>query len=150
MRVKDVRENNAMRAVTSPIVAVLAFVVFAVPSVVLADGRVALVVGNSTYAHIGRLPNPANDARDISAALRRFGFEVTTELDANRVTPSVTASQSEAAIELRGNWAIVDLPGLAAPGALGYSCGRDPGVDLFDRTRFRGDWYGFRVARTLR
>ena len=74
-----------MRAVRSLVVAVLAFVVFAAPSVVLADGRVALVVGNSTYAHIGRLPNPENDARDMSAALRRLGFEVTTELDADRV-----------------------------------------------------------------
>ena len=74
-----------MRAVRSLVVAVLAFVVFAAPAVVLADGRVALVVGNSTYAHIGRLPNPDNDARDISAALQRLGFEVTTELDADRV-----------------------------------------------------------------
>ena len=74
-----------MRAVRSFVIAVLAFVVFAVPSVALADGRVALVVGNSTYAHIGRLPNPDNDAADISAALRRLGFEVTTELDADRV-----------------------------------------------------------------
>ena len=55
---EDVREKNAMRTVRSLVVALLAFVVFAVPSVVLADGRVALVVGNSTYAHIGRLPNP--------------------------------------------------------------------------------------------
>ena len=85
MRVKDVREKNAMRTVGSLVVAVLAFVVFAAPSVVLADGRVALVVGNSTYDHIGRLPNPDNDARDMSAALRRLGFEVTTELDADRV-----------------------------------------------------------------
>ena len=65
--------------------AVLAVVVLAVPAVVLADGRVALVVGNSTYAHIGRLPNPENDAADMSAALRRLGFEVTTEFDADRV-----------------------------------------------------------------
>ena len=85
MRLKDVREKNAMRAVRSLVVAVLAFVVFAAPSVVLADGRVALVVGNSTYAHIGRLSNPDNDARDMSAALRRLGFEVTTELNADRV-----------------------------------------------------------------
>ena len=85
MRVKDVREKNAMRAVRSFVAAVLAFVVLAVPTVVLADGRVALVVGNSTYAHIGRLPNTQNDAADISAALRRLGFEVTTELDADRV-----------------------------------------------------------------
>ena len=76
---------NAMQVLRSLVVAVVAFVVLAVPSVVLADGRVALVVGNSTYAHIGRLPNPENDARDMSAALRRLGFEVTTELDADRV-----------------------------------------------------------------
>ena len=74
-----------MQALRSLVVAVVAFVVLAVPAVVLADGRVALVVGNSTYAHIGRLPNPDNDARDMSAALRRLGFEVTTELDADRV-----------------------------------------------------------------
>ena len=74
-----------MRSVRSLVVAVLAVVVFAAPSVVLADGRVALVVGNSTYAHIGRLPNPENDAADMAAALRRLGFEVTTELDADRV-----------------------------------------------------------------
>ncbi len=47
----------------------------------LAAGRVALVVGNGTYTHIGRLPNPGNDAADMTAALRRLGFEVTTELD---------------------------------------------------------------------
>ena len=74
-----------MKAVRSLVAAVLALVVLATPTVVLADGRVALVVGNSTYAHIGRLPNPDNDARDMSAALRRLGFEVTTELDADRV-----------------------------------------------------------------
>ena len=77
---------NAMQVLRSLVVAAaVAFVVLAIPSVVLADGRVALVVGNSTYAHIGRLPNPDNDARDMSAALRRLGFEVTTEFDVDRV-----------------------------------------------------------------
>ena len=71
-----------MRSVRSLVVAVLASVVLVAPAVVFADGRVALVVGNGTYTHIGRLPNPDNDARDMSAALRRLGFEVTTELDA--------------------------------------------------------------------
>ena len=66
-------------------VAVLASVVLVAPAVVLADGRVALVVGNGAYTHIGRLPNADNDARDMSAALRRPGFEVTTELDAQSV-----------------------------------------------------------------
>ena len=72
-----------MPAARPSLVAVLlALVVFGSTSVVLADGRVALVVGNSTYAHIGRLPNPENDAADVSAALGRLGFEVTTTLDA--------------------------------------------------------------------
>ena len=39
----------------------------------------------STYAHIGRLPNPEIDAADMSSALRRLGFEVTVEFDADRV-----------------------------------------------------------------
>ena len=80
-----VKQMHGMRAVRSFVVAVLATVVLALPAVVLADGRVALVVGNGTYAHIGRLPNPDNDAADMSAALRRLGFEVTTEFDADRV-----------------------------------------------------------------
>ena len=70
-----------MRSLGALVVAGLAFVLVALPSVALADGRVALVVGNGSYAHIGRLSNPENDAADMSAALRRLGFEVTTELD---------------------------------------------------------------------
>ena len=58
--------------------------VVAVPGAASAAGRVALVVGNSGYSAIGRLPNPGNDAADISGALRRLGFEVTTVLDADR------------------------------------------------------------------
>ena len=58
--------------------------IFASASVALAAGRVALVVGNSSYVHIGRLPNPENDAVDLAAALRRLGFEVATELDTDR------------------------------------------------------------------
>ena len=76
---------RATGAVKQLVAAVLASVVLAVPTVVFADGRVALVVGNSTYANIGRLPNPENDAVDVSAALRRLGFEVTTGFDADLV-----------------------------------------------------------------
>ncbi|MGP0093382.1 MAG: tetratricopeptide repeat protein [Xanthobacteraceae bacterium] len=38
--------------------------------------RVALVIGNSAYAGSARLANPANDADDVAAALRRVGFDV--------------------------------------------------------------------------
>ena len=71
-----------MRLAKLGIVLLLAVVLVASSSVALAAGRVALVVGNSTYAHIGRLPNPENDAADVAAALGRLGFEVTTTLDA--------------------------------------------------------------------
>ena len=48
----------------------LVLVVLAAATVVLADGRVALVVGNSTYAHIGGFPNPENDAVDVTPTWR--------------------------------------------------------------------------------
>jgi len=52
-----------------------------------AGDRVALVIGNSDYAYVGRLTNPANDAADIGAELSRLGFRVTevTDLDYNRI-----------------------------------------------------------------
>ena len=49
-----------------------------------AAGRVALVVGNGAYGAIGTLPNPGNDAADVSAALGRLGFDVTTVRDSDR------------------------------------------------------------------
>jgi hypothetical protein len=38
--------------------------------------RVALVIGNSAYRNVPALPNPANDAGDVAAALTRLGFTV--------------------------------------------------------------------------
>jgi formylglycine-generating enzyme required for sulfatase activity len=39
--------------------------------------RVALVIGNSSYRHVRRLPNPKNDARAIARLLTKMGFLVT-------------------------------------------------------------------------
>jgi Caspase domain len=41
-----------------------------------AEKRVALVIGNSTYARVPALPNPANDAAAFGAMLKSFGFDV--------------------------------------------------------------------------
>ena len=38
--------------------------------------RVALVIGNSAYAHVPMLPNPASDARMVAQTLASLGFEV--------------------------------------------------------------------------
>ena len=49
--------------------------------------RVALVIGNSGYAHVGALSNPRNDARAVAAALGRLGFaHVMERYDLNRET----------------------------------------------------------------
>ena len=49
-----------------------------------ADKRVALVVGNGAYAHAPRLTNPHNDAEDVSAALKRNGFETIVGFDLDK------------------------------------------------------------------
>ena len=45
--------------------------------------KLALVIGNGTYKD-APLKNPANDARAMSDALVKIGFEVTERLDATR------------------------------------------------------------------
>ncbi|WP_299985730.1 caspase family protein [uncultured Ruegeria sp.] len=45
------------------------------------DGRVALVIGNSTYERVSNLPNTYNDSHDLADALERIGFDVTRGLN---------------------------------------------------------------------
>jgi Caspase domain len=40
-----------------------------------ADKRVALVIGNSTYQNVARLPNPARDADAIAQLFKAAGFD---------------------------------------------------------------------------
>jgi hypothetical protein len=49
-----------------------------------AEKRVALVIGNSSYQHTGKLDNPRNDAIDMAAALRKHGFEVIEGFDLDK------------------------------------------------------------------
>jgi hypothetical protein len=52
-----------------------------------AAGRVALVIGNSAYQNVDRLPNPESDARAVAAALERMQFEsVTLRLDQDQTS----------------------------------------------------------------
>src|ERR1043165_666492 len=48
------------------------------------ERRVALVIGNSAYTNVPSLRNPANDARDMAAALSEVGFKVTSGIDITR------------------------------------------------------------------
>jgi hypothetical protein len=52
--------------------------------------RVALVIGNSAYAHVRALPNPTNDARSIAKSLRDIGFVVTEGSDLDRTGMQTT------------------------------------------------------------
>src|SRR5271168_2903871 len=49
-----------------------------------AETRVALVIGNSAYAHVPQLSNPLNDAEDVAAVLKRNGFDVILGIDLNQ------------------------------------------------------------------
>ena len=40
--------------------------------------RIALVIGNGAYATAPPLKNPPNDARDMAAALKALGFDVSS------------------------------------------------------------------------
>jgi hypothetical protein len=42
----------------------------------LAESRIALVIGNSSYETVSVLPNPANDAKAMTELLKDAGFEV--------------------------------------------------------------------------
>src|SRR5829696_2969348 len=41
----------------------------------LAEKRVALVIGNSAYQKVAKLPNPSNDAAAVAAMLKAAGFD---------------------------------------------------------------------------
>ncbi|HEY4987041.1 MAG TPA: caspase family protein [Bradyrhizobium sp.] len=61
--------------------------------------RLALVIGNANYATVGRLANPARDARLIADKLKELGFEVTEKTD--RDLKGLTDDVDEFAREIR-------------------------------------------------
>jgi hypothetical protein len=63
------------------------------------EQRVALVIGNSDYQNVARLPNPANDARAVAQLLNTAGFEViaATDLDHNQMVQAIQDFAAEIA-----------------------------------------------------
>jgi len=75
-----------------------------VPPIVVApgaqpDGRVALVVGNSTYDQAPSLPNARNDALAIADVLRDLGFRVILGVDLDAQETQATIRQFNSAID---------------------------------------------------
>jgi uncharacterized caspase-like protein len=79
----------------------LLFLVMHVACAAAQDKRIALVIGNSAYANVNSLKNPVNDA-DMSAALSRIGFNVTTLTNGSsndmRKTLAAFAEKTKAAL----------------------------------------------------
>ncbi len=73
------------------------------PAVVVPNGvgaRIALVIGNSAYQHVGALSNPGNDAALMTATLEKVGFKVTTLIDADQL--AMKKAMLEFGRQLRG------------------------------------------------
>jgi formylglycine-generating enzyme required for sulfatase activity len=60
--------------------------------------RVALVIGNDHYQHVGELNNAVADARSIAAALKKAGFAVTLKSDADLDTMKQAVRQFKASL----------------------------------------------------
>ena len=73
-----------IRRLHKAIVVTGALVCAFLPANAFADKRVALVIGNSNYEKIVKLPNPANDATDVAKVLRDLDFKVIEIEDADK------------------------------------------------------------------
>ena len=51
---------------------------------VLAETRVALVIGNDEYVTLPNLNNASNDARGVAAKLESLGFEIILHINVGR------------------------------------------------------------------
>ena len=117
LRLRSMAGMSALLSAT----ALALLLLFAAPA--SAGQRVALVIGNGTYAHAPSLANPLNDARDIGAALQRLGFAVTRIENADRAELwdglqkfSLAASASEmAAVFYAGHGIEVDRRNFLVP-----------------------------------
>jgi len=73
----------------------------------IAQNRMALVLGNSAYQKVSPLPNPANDAKAISAYLKSANFEVTEIHDLTQGDMRAAIGQFAGAVAAKGRDTIV-------------------------------------------
>jgi tetratricopeptide (TPR) repeat protein len=73
--------------------------------------RVALVIGNSGYKHVGALANPKNDARAIAAKLRQLSFTEVVELHDLDLANMVRALRDFGDLAAAAEWAVVFFAG---------------------------------------
>ena len=59
----------------------------------LAEPRIALIIGNGAYQHVGPLGNPANDAQLMAETLGGLGFTVTLVRDGTKAAMGVAVGK---------------------------------------------------------
>jgi uncharacterized caspase-like protein len=80
---------------------------------VATEKRVALVVGNATYAHQTVLKTPSNDARLVAKALREIGFNDVAEHHNLDMAAFVGALDRFAALATAADWSLAYYAGHA-------------------------------------
>ena len=75
------------------------------------ERRVALVVGNSRYAHATPLRNPANDAKLLAASLRQTGFTEVRELYDADLSTLGRALKDFGDLAVGSDWAVIYFAG---------------------------------------
>lgn len=73
--------------------------------------RVALVIGNSLYQNVPKLPNPSSDAAAVGTALRAVGFQSVTVLNDLSREGTLNALRSFAAEAASADWAVIYYAG---------------------------------------
>ncbi|MCL2443738.1 MAG: caspase family protein [Treponema sp.] len=70
---------------------------FLIPSMLSAQGKFALVIGNGNYIEVTKLNNPINDANDMANVLEDLGFTVNKILDSslNQMEEAVISLQNQ-------------------------------------------------------
>ena len=82
----------------------------AAPAVASAETRLALVIGNSGYTAVAKLPNPERDADTIAAALQADGFAV-TKVDNLARADFIGAINRFSDNAARADWAVIYFAG---------------------------------------
>src|SRR5258708_4795950 len=72
-------------------------------SPVLAENRLALVIGQSAYKSVPALPNPANDAKAMSQLLSDSGFEVLSASDLSQSGMREKVSEFASQVAAKGS-----------------------------------------------
>jgi D-alanyl-D-alanine carboxypeptidase (penicillin-binding protein 5/6) len=85
--------------------------VAAVHGPTIAEKRVALVIGNSSYKNVARLPNPQRDAAAVAAALRQTGFRSVVLLSDLGLEKTLQALRDFAREADGADWAVVYFAG---------------------------------------